>query len=97
MGFRIYTGGAPEYLENSNDTVKNPECAHHEFGSNINLPGQRLCYVGQEDPIEDVQHRMSIMKDAVERAHDLSDKSESVLKIFIAPEFFWRGTYGRML
>jgi hypothetical protein len=37
---------------------------------------------------------MSIMKDAVERAHELSDKSKNVLKVFIAPEFFWRGISG---
>lgn len=96
MGYRIYTGGAPQYLADSNETVKNPECKH-EYGRNINLPGQLLCYVGHEDPIVDVQHRIDIMKETVERAYDLADKSHDTLKIFIAPESFWRGVHGAYL
>ena len=31
------------------------------------------------------------MTAAVEKAHEAADPSKDILKIFIAPEFFWRG------
>ena len=43
---------------------------------------------------EDVEGRIKIMNAAVERAYEVSDKAESVLKICNAPEFFWRGGNG---
>ena len=47
-----------------------------------------------EDSADDVRRRMAIMRDAVDQAYDSSDKDPSVLKIFIAPEFYWRGLNG---
>lgn len=52
------------------------------------------CYLGHEDPMEDIRHRMEIMRAAVERAHKEANHNSDVLKIFIAPEFFWRGREG---
>lgn len=52
------------------------------------------CYLGKADIIEDVEGRMAIMEDAVNRAYELSDKDEGTLKIFNAPEFYWRGKNG---
>lgn len=46
--------------------------------------------MGLEDAAEDIERRLSIMTDAVERAYEKSDKDNSVLKIFLAPEFFFR-------
>ena len=37
---------------------------------------------------------MNIMTDAVNKAYDLSDKDDSILKIFLAPEFYFRGLNG---
>jgi len=92
LPFRIYTGGAPAYLKHSH--TKNPECNdHHSYGQNANT-FKLQCYLGNPDPIVDVQRRVEIMREAVERAYELSDKSPSTLKIFIAPEFFWRGVLG---
>jgi hypothetical protein len=92
LGFQIYTGGAPAYL---NNTEKNPECiGQYSYGDS---DGEMQCYVGQNDPEYDVQKRLQIMSTAVDRAYDLSDKNESTLKIFLAPEFFWRGKEGAYL
>ncbi|VEU34276.1 unnamed protein product [Pseudo-nitzschia multistriata] len=66
------------------------------------------CYVGNKDPMVDVAERLRIMKDAIEAAYDeyqklLADDSlpsqepsneADVLKIFAAPEFFFRGASG---
>jgi hypothetical protein len=53
-----------------------------------------LCYLGNEDTAADVKGRLAIMEAAVERAYTLSDKTKTTLKIFNAPEFFWRGANG---
>ncbi|CAB9497224.1 expressed unknown protein [Seminavis robusta] len=52
------------------------------------------CYLGRTNPKEDVRQRLQIMTDAVAKAEKVADKDESTLKIFIAPEFFWRGKDG---
>lgn len=52
------------------------------------------CYLGLEDAAEDVKRRLTIMTDAVNKAYDVSDKDDSVLKIFLAPEFYFRGVNG---
>ena len=43
-----------------------------------------------EDAARDIERRMSIMIDAVDAAYDRSDDDPDVLKIFLAPEFFFR-------
>ena len=52
------------------------------------------CYLGLDDPVEDALRRVEIMADAVERAHTLSDRNDKTLKVFNAPEFFFRGQEG---
>jgi hypothetical protein len=52
------------------------------------------CYLGLENTTEDVIQRLSIMTDAVEKAYTLSNKDDDLLKIFLAPEFYFRGING---
>jgi hypothetical protein len=52
------------------------------------------CYLGHTNPKHDVKQRLRIMEDAVAKAEQVADKDEATLKIFIAPEFFWRGKDG---
>lgn len=92
LGFQIYTGAAPAFLS---DSQKNPECVGQDsYGDS---DGEMQCYVGQSDPTHDVQKRLQIMYKAVDMAHQLSDKKETTLKIFLVPEFFWRGKDGAYL
>jgi len=98
IGFQIYTGGAPAYLA-SNDTdhrIPNPECVGRaSYGQVVGEDHPHLqCYVGHVDPMVDVQKRIEIMSDAIDRAYALADESEETLKVFIAPEFYWRGING---
>jgi len=84
--------------------MPNPECdgldSYGHFDdydiTNATLPSSLWqCYLGHEDPYQDVQHRLKIMKAAVERAYEEADnKNDDTLKIFIAPEFFFRGREG---
>lgn len=52
------------------------------------------CYLGLEDSTEDVHRRLAIMRDAVNKAYDKSDQDPTILKIFLAPEFYFRGKDG---
>ncbi|KAL7477270.1 hypothetical protein ACHAW6_003081 [Cyclotella cf. meneghiniana] len=98
LSFQIYTGGAPAYiLDDDNNVVKqNEECINlNSYGlpedtSDLDLQ----CYLGLDDTAEDVTRRLTIMRDAVNRAYDISDPDETTLKIFLAPEFFFRGKNG---
>jgi hypothetical protein len=90
LGFQIYTGAAPALLD---DNSTNPECLHARNGKNSE-GDLKQCYLGHRDPIRDVHRRFEILTDTVERAYELSDKSSETLKIFIAPEFYWRGSTG---
>ena len=93
FGFQVYTGGAAAVLQNANGTpTNNDECKGlHSYG---HVEGDLQCYLGYLDPIKDVRHRLRVMKDAVERAYEQSKKESHILKVFIAPEFFWRGKNG---
>ena len=62
-------------------------CQYAAGSSGISLQ----CYIGQQNLTADVEGRVRIMKDAVEEAYEHSNKDDSVLKIFNAPEFYWRG------
>mmetsp|Transcript_20123 Transcript_20123/g.36522 ORF Transcript_20123/g.36522 Transcript_20123/m.36522 type:complete len:520 (-) Transcript_20123:50-1609(-) len=100
LGFQIYTGGAPAYI--NNDTkhhVPNPECiGRFSYGQLVGEDHPHLqCYIGHENATVDVARRIEIMTDAIERAHDLADGDEETLKVFIAPEFYWRGVNGAYL
>lgn len=96
IGFQIYTGGAPAFLERNNTGPQNPECigldSYGEFYDENGL--QYQCYLGLEDPIDDVRVRIQLMKEAIERAYQVADHDSGTLKIFIAPEFYWRGIDG---
>lgn len=96
IGFQIYTGGAPAFLEGNNTGPQNPECigldSYGEFYDENGL--QYQCYLGLEDPIDDVRVRIKLMKEAIERAYEVADQDSGTLKIFIAPEFYWRGIDG---
>lgn len=90
LNFQLYTGGAPAKLNETNAT--NPECSKlANFGR---LDGDMYCYMGHKNQTRDVFDRMAVMTDAVERAYELSEKSSDTLKIFVAPEFFFRGRNG---
>ena len=57
------------------------------------------CYIGLPDPMLDVRGRIEIMMDAVEKAYAVVTAPENhddteTLKVFVAPEFFWRGITG---
>ena len=44
------------------------------------------------------RHRLAIMAEALERAHASEnwDRSPGTLKVFLAPEFYWRGAKGAL-
>jgi len=89
LGYEIYTGGAPAF---SASGVKNPECIG--LGSYGEVDGDLQCYLGLKDDREDVARRLQIMRAALEKAYEVADPSNTTLKIFNAPEFFFRGKNG---
>jgi hypothetical protein len=107
LGLSLYTGGAPLYLPTTGK--RNPECdGRHALGhldqdddhqnaantAEVNDRDHLYCYLGHANDTVDVQHRLHIMRESVQRAHEVADPDPSVLKVFIAPEFFWRGQDG---
>eukprot|EP00581_Thalassiosira_minuscula_P017119 CAMPEP_0183721290 /NCGR_PEP_ID=MMETSP0737-20130205/13610_1 /TAXON_ID=385413 /ORGANISM="Thalassiosira miniscula, Strain CCMP1093" /LENGTH=540 /DNA_ID=CAMNT_0025951275 /DNA_START=326 /DNA_END=1948 /DNA_ORIENTATION=+ len=96
LSFQIYTGGAPAFImdESTGKERKNHECKGlHSYGQPEDSETLQ-CYLGLENTAMDVQRRLDIMTDAVNRAYDISSKDESTLKIFLAPEFYFRGLDG---
>jgi len=55
-----------------------------------------LCYLGRPKTDEDISQREKIMMEAINRTFMSSewDRNPDVLKVFVAPEFFWRGSHG---
>ena len=51
-------------------------------------------YLGDADDKTDIQARCKEMKTAIAKAFPQADTSENVLKVFMAPEFFFRGAKG---
>jgi hypothetical protein len=51
-------------------------------------------YLGDKDATTDIEERCAIMKRAIVAATNLADPPESTLKVFMAPEFFFRGAEG---
>ncbi|KAL7428717.1 hypothetical protein ACHAXH_000878 [Discostella pseudostelligera] len=96
LSFQIFTGGAPAFITDkvTGEKRPNPEC----IGLNsYGLPEDSTdlqCYLGLEDTAADIHRRLTIMADAVDKAYDVSNKDDNILKIFIAPEFFFRGVNG---
>lgn len=72
--------------------VLSEECG--SVGFNPIISQTQECYIGKSDTAEDVDGRISIMQQAVERAYEVASQDEDTLKIFVAPEFFWRGANG---
>jgi hypothetical protein len=105
LGFQIYTGGAPAVITLPNGTrIHNPECAGlNSYGKADDFDEDDIlnnvtatatlwqCYLGHHNPAHDVRHRLQIMKHAVHKAHQVADPDKKTLKVFLAPEFFWRG------
>ena len=71
--------------------------------------GNHKSYLGDKDPTKDIEYRCTLMKKAIETAfHDANvlkakvrrhswnifSKKELVLKVFMAPEFYFRGAEG---
>jgi len=54
------------------------------------------CYLGSDKNEEDISKREDIMMKAIERTFNSSywARSSNTLKVFVAPEFFWRGARG---
>jgi len=76
----------------------NPECQCDKNGCKMGvgtLPalGSR-CYLGEKSIKSDVRRRIAVMKEAVEVAYEEANKDSTILKIFNAPEFFFRGPDG---
>ena len=104
IGFQIYTGGAPAFLPNHSHHGAqppppphwNPECiGRNSYGQVVGEDAPMLqCYIGLPDPMLDVRGRIEIMMDAVEKAYAVVAKDPATLKVFVAPEFFWRGITG---
>ena len=72
------------------------ECEGHDVD-----PISGLCYLGSKNITEDVFHRYRIIQESLMKLVDHSkteeskiDKSPNVLKIFMVPEFFFRGPNG---
>lgn len=55
---------------------------------------QSKCYTGPSDLKLDVEGRVEIMKEAVEAAYRKATNESNTLKLFVAPEFFFRGPDG---
>ena len=76
----------------------NPDCgcstAGCEAGLGFSNEGDVSCYVSFPSVEDDVRGRVQIMTTAIEKAYDLADKDDRTLKIFNAPEFFFRGRDG---
>jgi len=83
FGFGVNTGGSDEAEQCANRTGVG------WFGDSLE------CYLGYEDDEVDVRKRFDVMKEAVETAwRSGNDGDTETLKIFVAPEFFWRGPNG---
>lgn len=92
LSFQIYTGGAPAYTD---DGQPNEECINlNDYGVSEDDNPKLQCYLGLDDTALDVERRLNIMSNAVDRAYDVSDRNDDTLKIFLAPEFYFRGRNG---
>jgi hypothetical protein len=79
---------------NNNKNTKTLKCNQGIGNIGTTTNQQRECYLGKQNLQEDVAGRMAIMKQAVERAYQVADHTNSTLKIFMAPELYWRGPTG---
>lgn len=56
--------------------------------------GNRKYYLGDALDERDMEYRIKLMGEALRTAQASCDRRPEVLKIFVAPEFFFRGAYG---
>ncbi len=56
--------------------------------------GNRKYYLGDAQDGRDMEYRLKLMGEALQKAQAACDRRPGVLKIFVAPEFFFRGAYG---
>ncbi len=77
------------YTEFSGLNLKQFFAEDEKFGM-----GGIRCYTGPLDLENDVLGRLDVMERAVDEAYTYSNTSSTILKVFIAPEFFFRGPYG---
>ena len=61
-------------------------------GGQSNERGQ--CYLGDKDASKDAAARVEIFKKAIDAAYNSASNNATTLKIFLAPEFSFRGTKG---
>jgi len=54
------------------------------------------CFLGEVNVSTDLERRLDVMRTAIKQSYDSPNwnRSGNVLKIFMAPEFFWRGPQG---
>ena len=66
------------------------------LGFSLNTDDRLVNYMGLEDEQKDWKSRVQVMKEAIEqiRNSDKINPSEKCIKIFMAPEFFFRGKKG---
>ena len=56
--------------------------------------GNRKYYLGDADSERDIEQRLDLLAKAVSRAQNAFTQSPDVFKVFVIPEFFFRGAYG---
>ena len=56
--------------------------------------GDNKCYLGNEDERADMDARLALLKLAAQKAQKAFAPDPDVLKVFVIPEFFFRGAYG---
>lgn len=83
ISWEIYTG--PYFTENK----KGKYIGIHSVSDD-----KRIDVIGQ---CKDISARIEFTKDAIEKAYSKADQSSKVLKVFMAPEFLYRGAGGAYL
>ncbi len=58
------------------------------------LKSDKQVYLGLPSEEEDIKARISLVRVAIEKAHESASRDKSDLKIFMMPEFFFRGSKG---
>lgn len=88
----------PSTIKKNDDTsdldLSSLSCTHAVGKSIHDNDVDAQCYIGKEEIQEDVLAQIQLMKDAVEKAYEEADPDSNILKIFNAPEFYWRGPEG---
>lgn len=89
IAWEVYTG--PEYIVSSIDPNGNLYYEPISYAGIKNIKNHRTDIYIQ---CIDIEARIAFTKDAIEKALSKADESSDVLKIFMAPEFIYRGSGG---